>query len=385
MTTPTTVPLDPEYVAAIAKGLDGAFARASKEEFDPVNDRIVVFSDHHKGVGDPADDFRRCEHAYTAALGYYLEEGYRLFVLGDAEELWEEHAGPVIEHYRAVLDLEAEFVRRGNGLERFFGNHDDQWAYAGEVAKHLRPVFGPIKVREALRLTVKGAEDDTPPGTLFFVHGHQGTAESDRWGWASRLFVRHVWRPLQRRTGYSATTPARSYALRAKHDRALYEWARRQRPGVVLVAGHTHRPVFARSVPDRPPTRPIADLERALSDARTAGDAATAAAVHAELEFARTSVRRPEEVLTVVPPCYFNTGCCSFPDGDITGLEIAENKMRLVRWPGNIREICPGGQGVDAARRVLATEELPDILKAVAEPGAAGEAPAIEEHAVRPA
>ena len=382
MTSPTPVPLDPEYVAAIAKGLDEAFARASAEPFDPDRDRIVVFSDHHKGVGDPADDFRRCEHAYTAALGYYLEEGYKLCVLGDAEELWEEHAGPVIEHYRAVLDLEAEFVRRRNGLERFSGNHDDQWAYPGEVAKHLRPVFGPIKVREALRLSIDG-RDGNPGGTLFLVHGHQGTAESDRWGWASKLFVRHVWRPLQRRTGYSATTPARSYAMRAKHDRALYEWARKQRPGVVLIAGHTHRPVFARSVPDPPPTRPIADLERALTDAQAAGDAAAAAAVHAELEFARTSVRRPEEVLSVVPPCYFNTGCCSFPDGDITGLEIAGGEMRLVRWPGNIREICPGGQGVDVARRVLATEKLDTILAQVAEP--AGEAPAIEEHAVRPA
>jgi hypothetical protein len=105
--------------------------------------------------------------------------------------------------------------------------------------------------------------------------------------------------------------------------------------------------------------------------------------VHAELEFARTSVRRPEEVVTVAPPCYFNTGCCSFPDGDITGIEIAGGEMRLVRWPGDIREICPSGRGVDAARRVLASERLDTILEQVARP--AGEAPAIEEHAVRPA
>ena len=71
----------------------------------------MVFSDHHKGIGDPADDFRRCEHAYTTALGYYLVAGYKLFVLGDAEELWEEHAGDVIKRYRDVLELEAR-VRR---------------------------------------------------------------------------------------------------------------------------------------------------------------------------------------------------------------------------------------------------------------------------------
>ena len=32
-------------------------------------------------------------------------------------------------------------------------------------------------------------------------------------------------------------------------------------------------------------------------------------------------------------PCYFNTGCCCFRDGDVTGLEIANREIRLVRWP----------------------------------------------------
>jgi len=31
--------------------------------------------------------------------------------------------------------------------------------------------------------------------------------------------------------------------------------------------------------------------------------------------------------------CYFNTGTCSFSDGDITGIEISRGKIRLVRWP----------------------------------------------------
>ena len=31
-------------------------------------------------------------------------------------------------------------------------------------------------------------------------------------------------------------------------------------------------------------------------------------------------------------PSYFNTGCCSFGDGDITGLEFRDGKVALVRW-----------------------------------------------------
>jgi hypothetical protein len=363
MTQATAVPLDKKYLESISKGLDSAFKRADDEPFDPHNERIVIFSDHHKGVGDPADDFRRCEHAYTSALGYYLEAGYKLFVLGDGEELWEEHAGDVIKRYRDVLQLEAEFVQPPKGgLSRFYGNHDDQWKSQKQVSKHLSGLFGDgIKVREALRLTVDRPGKE--PGTLFFVHGHQGTADSDRFGFASRLFVRHVWRPLQRKTGYTATTPARDFALRAKHDRAMYEWAVRQPGGFVMIAGHTHRPVFSKCVPDPAPTRPITDLEEALD--QTSDDRATAAAIRAELEYARTGVRRPEEVLTVPVPCYFNTGCCSFPDGDITGLEIADGQVRLVRWPGNLREIRAAEVGLDPAKRILETEDLEQVFAAV--------------------
>ena len=293
--------LDRNYLKRIRTGLDAAFARAEEQPLDPEYERIAILSDQHTGVGDPADDFR----------GYYLDAGYRLFILGDAEELWEEHAEDVIAQYGEVLELEASFQRDGNGLERFYGNHDDQWASEREVARHLRELFGDdIRVREALRLRVE--RPGRTPATLFLVHGHQGTLDSGRWRWLSRLFVRYVWRPIQRRTGLSATTPARDYALRAKHDRAMLEWARAHKPGVVLITGHTHRPVFARSVPDPPPTRPVAELGRELERVLAAHDHEAAAGVRAELEYARTWGRRPRKGVTVEPPCYFNTGCCSF-------------------------------------------------------------------------
>lgn len=375
-------PLDRSYLKRVRTGLNAAFARAGEEPLDPANDRIAIFSDQHKGIGDQADDFRRCEHAYSAALGYYLEAGYRLFVLGDAEELWEEHAEDVIERYGDVLELEASFNRSGSGLERFYGNHDDQWTSEAEVAKHLHGVLGSnIVVREGLRLLV-----DRPgraQATLFFVHGHQGTLDSDRWRWLSRLFVRYIWRPIQRRTGFTATTPARDYALRAKHDRAMLEWARVDKPGVVLIAGHTHRPVFARSVPDPPVTRPVAELKAELARALAAGDPQAAAAVHAELEYALTWERRPRPAVTVTPPCYFNTGCCSFPDGDITGLEIADREIRLVRWPGNLRELTPADAGLDVGRRVLVAEPLEDILSAVCD--GPGPPARLEELSIKPA
>jgi UDP-2,3-diacylglucosamine pyrophosphatase LpxH len=373
-------PVDPKYLAGVARRLDDLLESAPVKPYDPATDRIVVFSDHHRGVGDGADDFRRCERAYTAALGFYLQAGYRLLLLGDTEELWEvTRPAKIFARYEHVLGLERRFTQ-GAGLVRFWGNHDDRWASAGAVRRELRKVIGDAPVHEGLRLEVHrpGAE----PATIFFAHGHQGTPESDRFSWLARLPVRFIWALFQRLQGAFTTTPAQDHMLRARHDRAMFEWARAH-PNRVLIAGHTHRPVFAGSKPDPPPTRPIRELEAALAKAQQGGDARAAARVAAELEFAQTLQRRPDTAVTVTPPCYFNTGCCSFPDGDVTGIELADGEIRLVRWPANLDELRPDGSDeLDPERRIIprARERLDTILDLVARPADV----AIEEQPIAP-
>jgi hypothetical protein len=140
----------------IHKGLERSYALA-KNQKNELNvgsgqARIVIFSDHHRGVRDGADDFMRCEKAYSAALGYYLELGYTLIVLGDAEELWECSPGPVVKSYRGTLLLEAEFQKQGR-YYRIYGNHDDYWERASSVQKLLGPIFGSsFTIKENLRL-----------------------------------------------------------------------------------------------------------------------------------------------------------------------------------------------------------------------------------------
>jgi hypothetical protein len=34
----------------------------------------------------------------------------------------------------------------------------------------------------------------------------------------------------------------------------------------------------------------------------------------------------------MLKPSYFNTGCCCFNDGDITGIEISDGHIRLIKW-----------------------------------------------------
>lgn len=338
----------PEYSAKVAKALDKVYDQPSGwlarrrakrrnlvEKAKLADLKIVVMSDLHRGTGDKADDFRRSHRAYRAALGWYLEQGYALWLLGDVEELWENPPREVINHYKEVLRLEQGFISRG-GLRRFYGNHDLDWSKPRTARKYLHEWVGSTPIIESLRLEV--TDGDAPLGTLFFVHGHQGTPGSDVFAPISRLAVRFVWRAVQRSQGWIATTPAESADIRGNHDAAMFEWAKsragrdpkHKRP--LLIAGHTHHPVF----PGEPPLPPSDDQVAALkAELDTETDPATRAQLRAELNLAEAIRWEPPfDPPSNSPPCYVNTGCCSFPDADITCIEITD-EIRLVRWLDN--------------------------------------------------
>ena len=326
-----------EYQEAIDKGLGRAFDEAERADVQLADLRVVVFSDLHRGARDGADDFQRCEPAYGAALGWYLERHYELWLLGDVDELWENDIDEVLPSYEEAMKLERAFLE-GPGLRRFYGNHDLDWAEADLVEKHLDERLPGIEVGEALRLRVLDGERAL--GMLFFAHGHQGTDASDRFAWLSRWVLRHIWRRIQASQGWLTTTPATDYALRAKHDTAMFNWARArvtsgapdERP--VLVAGHTHHPVF----PDKPPPREdsatATRLAEELEHARQAGEPPEKLSERrAELERVRAKLRGDRyDPPDIEPPCYFNTGCCCFPDRDVTCIELTPDEVRLVRW-----------------------------------------------------
>jgi hypothetical protein len=138
----------------------------------------------------------------------------------------------------------------------------------------------------------------------------------------------------------------------------MFAWARSHPAKPVLIAGHTHRPVFGTSKPPPPTKRERADVVRELEAAKAAGEPVEKlAALRAELEFVEAAARRGgSPPLPIDPPCYFNAGCCSFGDGDVTGLEIADGRIRLVRWPNDDDE---------PAAKVLVSEDLRAVFAAV--------------------
>lgn len=350
-----------EYQKAIDEGLDRAFREAVHRDAQLHELRVVIFSDLHRGARDGADDFQRCEAAYSAALGWYLEQGHELWLLGDVEELWENDLDEVLPAYRALLRMERAF-QEGAGLQRFYGNHDLDWSDPRRL-KRLQESLPGVRVQEAMRLRV--LEGTEVLGLIFLAHGHQGTDVSDRGAGFSRLVLRYVWRYIQRAQGLLSTTPADDHRLRHRHDTAMFRWARSrvleappgERP--VLVAGHTHHPVFPGEGVPRPDTSVAARLEEELRAARESGAGqARLSELRAELERVRALGRlEPYDPPPIDPPCYFNTGCCSFPDRDVTGLEIIGGQIRLVRW------LDDGGE---ARPKVLAEESLRKVLDSVA-------------------
>src|SRR5574341_115960 len=324
-----TMPKDVTRVRrVISAALDGAFKRALEQEqaegervLDIDSTKLVIFSDHHKGNRDGADDFRVCERAYNAALAYYYRLKYTLVVMGDVEELWEEWPETVLKAYPHTLELEAKFLQDGRYF-RFWGNHDDAWSHTDMVEQLLKPALGglPLKVREVLILHMRDGEEEL--GRLFLVHGHQGTFDSERIAPLSKFALRYFWRPIQRILKYSFNTPAKDFELRFAHDSAMYFWSQAQEK-VVLIAGHTHRPVFKSESQEEIVRKALEQAEEKLAkDPENQKLQAQIAELAAELEWTLVQNRQsPKDIpsIELKKPSYFNTGCCAFLDGDVTG------------------------------------------------------------------
>lgn len=315
------------YQESINRGLNNAYRIAGIGSIDLKDTKLIIFSDHHKGKGDDADDFVASETSYADALGYYYESDYSLLVVGDAEELWEDTPAAVLRTYPEIFRRENKFHEQGRYL-RIWGNHDDEWRNKDQVERHLGKFFQNLSVRESQRVTVFDQGVDL--GEIFFVHGHQGLFFADRFGWLSRIFIRYLWRPFQRLFNIKKNTPATDWRLRHRHDIAMYNWAASVER-LILIAGHTHRPIFP--IPER--TKRLEVEFEAIQELSV--DPEEVAAAEADLEFAQAQEK----------PSYFNTGCCCFTDGRITGIEIAEGEIRLIRWPDDIGRLRP--QLLDAA------------------------------------
>ncbi len=247
------------------------------------NARIVLMSDCHRGDGSRADSFFRNRNVYLAALQHYDAEKYTYIELGDGDELWENRSlASIIDAHPEVFERLSLFLADG----RFYaltGNHDIERTNSRyEPAPRRTPQrarlitrFQLLKTYPAIRLVFRG-------GDILLVHGHQVDALNSTWWRLARFLVRHLWRPLEVFGISDPTSAAKNYIRRERTERLLVNWVCENRR--MLVAGHTHRPVF----PDKG-----------------------------------------------APP-YFNDGSCVHP-GCITAIEITDGSITLVKWCVKVR------------------------------------------------
>lgn len=315
--------------------MDRCYEHAERVPLDASNVRLVVFSDHHRGVRDGADDFLPCEPTYTKALQYYDSQGFELCLLGDVEEFWENSIFQVLNAYKDLVALEGRFHQR-QALWRIWGNHDDEWRILSVLNKHLGRLLPRLKAHEALVLQFQGLETQKD---ILLVHGHQGTLDSDRFAWFSRVFVRYVWRNIQRLFKIPLNTPSKDLPKRTEHDRAMFHWASSN--DCILISGHTHRPIFMSS----------SHMDKLRKRIEETPEIHEKEALEVKMEEVRALDGESPE-LDVERPLYFNTGCCSFSDGDITGIELAENEIRLIKWSASTK-----------SRILLERFNLEDLMK----------------------
>lgn len=340
---------DPGRIGEALESLLTEISKGNKDKgllipFNLDTGRFIIFSDQHKGARNGADDFMNAESSYLAALKHYREAGFHFINLGDAEELWENTWLAVKKYNKATFEAEAAYIP-ANAYVKIFGNHDLLWdndpfapMYLKDVYKHEVPIY------EAVVLTTT---IDNQPLRIFCTHGHQGDAQSDG-NWFSKFFVARIWAPLQSYLRINPNTPAYDASLKTRHNEIMYQWSSRQQD-LLLITGHTHQPVFESLTH-------LERLYRELLTARQGNDIDIQKKVEDEITVRRQPFDSVSDNYLQLRPTYFNSGCCCFSDGDITGIEIEDGMIRLIKW-----KLVDG----TPARAVLEEMKLADIARLI--------------------
>ncbi len=248
--------------------------------------KIAIMSDCHRGSGSLADDFAKNQNVCYAALQSYNDAGYIYIEAGDGDELWKNKNFREISSMHADIFSMLKQFHAGKRLIMLYGNHDIEKklkprlldTYHKLTPKREMTLFPGMVIREGVIL------EHRPTGLkIFILHGHQADYFNDRLWRLARFLVRHVWRPLEL-VGFSdPKSAAKNNKVKEKVEIRLKSWT--EGKNILLIAGHTHRPVFPQPGEGR----------------------------------------------------YFNDGSCVHP-WSITAIEISSGRISLVGWRQKIRE-----------------------------------------------
>jgi hypothetical protein len=110
----------------------------------------------------------------------------------------------------------------------------------------------------------------------------------------------------------------------------MYRWAS-QKKKLILIAGHTHRPVWSSLTH-------LDQLYIQLFALRSQQEKMSKAKYQEQYQSLLQNIHKRmikdplvNDTLKTTP-AYFNSGCCRFSDGDITGIELTGQTISLVKW-----------------------------------------------------
>jgi predicted phosphodiesterase len=314
--------------------------KGSVIRFDKQRDKFIIFSDLHKGARDGADIFAKAARNYLAALDYYNNENFCYICLGDSEELWENLFLTVKKHNKATFQKEKLFIDR-KAFIKIFGNHDLYWGNSPLAPVGLLQLYGKsIKVYEGLILQTLVNNKTL---SVFMTHGHQGDLQSDG-NWFSKWFVSNIWAPFQSYLRINPNTPANNDELKTAHNKMMYQWSSK-RKNTILITGHTHQPVFKSFTH-------IEMLYNELEEAKKAKDQSWITELEQQISHRHMKGDKLPDFSGYLDT-YFNSGCCCFDDGDITGIEIQGGCIRLIKWQY--------GKNEESERVILEESKLDDL------------------------
>jgi hypothetical protein len=328
------------------KSINRKFTKIYREAQKPENtipfrnkeDRYVLFSDHHKGDSSAADDFKKNASLYDRALSFYQKKGFKLIVLGDNEELWENHYDQILPHYQELIKKEIDMAAKNSKGEkiRIWGNHDKEVSlrrfrrYCHH--RHIH-ILGDVRHCEGISLGEN----------IFLIHGHQGRFFDDKAWRVSRWAVQFIWKSIQNLFHIGIDGPAENFRIRDDLEINYYRWAKINK--VLLVCGHTHCAIFASLTHYDRLHMEVESLKRRLKES----DVKNKSEIEEMLEKKRSQLReilkrrsgRPPKSFAQKPsfpvPCYFNDGCCGYTNG-ITCIEIEKDVIRLIKWQRRTRK-----------------------------------------------
>lgn len=297
--------------------------------------RFVMISDLHLGNGSYWDNFRDNLKSLQSALIHYLENGYKLMLLGDIEELWKFRLSQIVKRYdKSLYNIIREFGE--NNVYRVIGNHDTDWASYRMSTRDDPTRAGTMS--EAVRLI-----DEHGETRMLLLHGHQGSLESDRRIPISRWLVKNLFKkvePLARLFKFYGHPSATLSQIAGNYEHVYYTWAREH--GVIVTCGHSHNAIFAsHSYGERMKDLLEEEIHRFQED--ILANRANLQVVGELLgrlekifrEWLCESQKRPQpdplDPSRKPLPCYFNTGCGLYTDG-LTSLEIADDQVSLAKW-----------------------------------------------------